>query len=178
MSISVSVTEKKDFIKWFLNHYQLKRRECVWILNYLLSHDNIMRHVHFVDQAQYCPRAVIMSTHCVDEVPFRFYKQNVMTTDAEKAFHDIRLNRDEDIYVQLIFKGAFQNPKYVAVIEENSFIPKHLLINERDKILAETFIKHILRKTHKENLLKQIDEALDNNDEVTFKLLTQKLKKL
>ena len=31
-----------------------------------------------------------MSTHCVDKVPFRFYKDNVMTTDAEKSFHDIR----------------------------------------------------------------------------------------
>lgn len=39
----VSVNEKKDFIRWFLNHYQLKRRECVWILNYLMSHDQLMK---------------------------------------------------------------------------------------------------------------------------------------
>ncbi len=32
MQTPVSVNEKKDFIRWFLNHYQLKRRECVWIL--------------------------------------------------------------------------------------------------------------------------------------------------
>ena len=96
MATPVSVNEKKDFIRWFLNHYQLKRRECVWILNYLMSHDQLMEKVHFVEQAQYCPRGLIMSTHCVDKVPFRFYKENVMTTDAEKSFHDIRLNRKSD----------------------------------------------------------------------------------
>ncbi|EOR23584.1 hypothetical protein A499_12046 [Niallia nealsonii AAU1] len=42
MKTPVSVNEKKDFIRWFLNHYQLKRRECVWILNYLMSHDQLM----------------------------------------------------------------------------------------------------------------------------------------
>lgn len=41
MQTPVSVNEK-DFIRWFLNHYQLKRRECVWILNYLMSHDSLM----------------------------------------------------------------------------------------------------------------------------------------
>ncbi|MEH7479396.1 YpiB family protein, partial [Bacillus altitudinis] len=30
MQTPVSVNEKKEFIRWFLNHYQLKRRECVW----------------------------------------------------------------------------------------------------------------------------------------------------
>ena len=38
-----------------------------------------------------------------------------MTTDAEKSFHDIRLNRDEDIYIQLNFKSSFQNANYVAI---------------------------------------------------------------
>lgn len=42
MAAPISVNEKKEFIRWFLNHYQLKRRECVWILNYLMSHDQLM----------------------------------------------------------------------------------------------------------------------------------------
>ena len=74
MATPVSVNEKKEFIRWFLNNYQLKRRECVWILNYLLSHDQLMEKVHFVEHAEYCPRGIVMSTQCVDDVPFRFYK--------------------------------------------------------------------------------------------------------
>lgn len=178
LATPVSVNEKKEFVRWFLNHYQLKRRECVWILNYLMSHDQLMKHVHFVEQAQYCPRGIIMSTHCVDDVPFRFYKENVMTTDAEKSFHDIRLNRNQDIYIQLNFKSSFSCAQYVAVLEENKFIPKHLQINEKDQQLAERFLEESILSFQKEKLLKQIDEALDQQDFEKFMHLSEQLNTL
>lgn len=178
MATPVSVNEKKDFIRWFLNHYQLKRRECVWILNYLMSHDQLMEKVHFVEQAQYCPRGLIMSTHCVDEVPFRFYKENVMTTDAEKSFHDIRLNRDEEIYIQLNFHASNKAHQYAAVMEENPFMPKTLQINEKDRLIAERFLTESLEKFRKEKLLELIDEALDKQDKNAFNVLTQQLNRL
>ncbi|MFJ5621119.1 ReoY family proteolytic degradation factor [Peribacillus loiseleuriae] len=178
MAAPVSVNEKKDFIRWFLNHYQLKRRECVWILNYLMSHDQLMKKVHFVENAQYCPRGLIMSTHCVDEAPFRFYKSNIMTTDAEKSFHDIRLNRDEDIYIQLNFKSSYSSYHYAAVLEENPFMPKSTGSNERDKLMAEEFLENSLATFQKERILKAIDNALDQNDKETFYSLTKELNKL
>ena len=178
LATPVSVNEKKDFIRWFLNHYQLKRRECVWILNYLMSHDQLMERVHFVEQAQYCPRGLIMSTHCVDKVPFRFYKENVMTTDAEKSFHDIRLNRDENIFIQLNFHASNQAHQYAAVLEENPFVPKHLQTNEKDGILAEQFLQGSIERFHREKLLLLIDEALDKQDRQAFQLLTEKLNRL
>lgn len=178
MATPVSVNEKKDFIRWFLNHYQLKRRECVWILNYLMSHDQLMEKVHFVEQAQYCPRGLIMSTHCVDKVPFRFYKENVMTTDAEKSFHDIRLNRDEDIYIQLNFLASNQAHQYAAVLEDNPYIPQHLQVNEKDGLIAEQFLQESIERFQHEKLLALIDEALDNQDRESFQMLTEKLNHL
>jgi uncharacterized protein YpiB (UPF0302 family) len=178
MATPVSVNEKKDFIRWFLNHYQLKRRECVWILNYLMSHDQLMERVHFVDQAQYCPRGLVMSTHCVDKVPFRFYKENVMTTDAEKSFHDIRLNRDEEIFIQLNFQASNQAHQYVAVLEENPFMPKHLQVNETDRAVAEQFLNESIDRFQKEKLLSLIDEALDQQDRNAFLSLTAQLNRL
>ncbi|WP_394232774.1 ReoY family proteolytic degradation factor [Niallia oryzisoli] len=177
MNAPVSVNEKKEFIRWFLNHYQLKRRECVWILNYLMSHDQLMEKVHFVEQAQFCPRGIVMSTHCVDDVPFRFYKENVMTTDAEKSFHDIRLNREEDIFIQLNFHASFQAPQFAAVLEENPYMPKNLQLSEKERSMAEDFLTSSIRRFQKEKLFQQIDEALDNNDEAAFKQLTEQLKK-
>jgi uncharacterized protein YpiB (UPF0302 family) len=178
MKTPVSVNEKKDFIRWFLNRYQLKRRECVWILNYLMSHDQLMKKVHFVEEAQYCPRGLIMSTHCVEEVPFRFYKENIMTTDAEKSFHDIRLNKDEDIYIQLNFSKSNASYQYAAVLEENPFMPKYLLINEKDRIIAEQFLKSSIETYQRQRLLDAIDEALDKNDKEEFRRLTSQLKNI
>lgn len=178
MKTPVSVNEKKDFIRWFLNRYQLKRRECVWILNYLMSHDQLMKKVHFVEEAQYCPRGLIMSTHCVEEVPFRFYKENIMTTDAEKSFHDIRLNKDEDIYIQLNFSKSNASYQYAAVLEENPFMPKYLLINEKDRIVAEQFLKSSIETYQRQKLLDAIDDALDRNDQEAFRKLTSQLKNM
>ncbi|MRX70985.1 IDEAL domain-containing protein [Bacillus lacus] len=177
MEAPVSVNEKKDFVRWFLNHYQLKRRECVWILNYLMSHDTLMERVHFVEQAQYCPRGIIMSTHCVEEVPFRFYKENIMTTDAEKSFHDIRLNKEEELYIQLNFRSSYQSPHYAAVLESNPFMPKHFAANEKDRLIAERLLENSLKSYQKELLLKQIDDALDSNDRETFVKLSEQLRR-
>ncbi|RUQ29395.1 YpiB family protein [Peribacillus cavernae] len=178
MAAPVSVNEKKDFIRWFLNHYQLKRRECVWILNYLMSHDQLMKKVHFVEHAQYCPRGLVMSTHCVDEAPFRFYKSNIMTTDAEKSFHDIRLNREEEIYIQLNFKSAYSIYQYAAVLEDNPFMQKSSTSNEKDKILAEQFLEKTILTFQREKILLQIDEALDRHDETAFLQLSDQLNKI
>ena len=68
--MNVNVLEKKRFINWFLNNYQLKRRESVWILNYLMNHERVLEHVHFVDEARLCPKGVVISTKCVDDPPF------------------------------------------------------------------------------------------------------------
>lgn len=119
-----------------------------------------------------------MSTHCVDKVPFRFYKENVMTTDAEKSFHDIRLNRDEDIFIQLNFHASNQAHQYAAVLEENPFVPKHLQVNEKDGIIAEQFLQNSIERFQREKLLKQIDEALDQQDRTAFRDLTEKLNQL
>ncbi|WP_042346397.1 ReoY family proteolytic degradation factor [Bacillus massiliigorillae] len=178
MAAPVSVNEKKEFIRWFLNHYQLKRRECVWILNYLMSHDQLMKKVHFVENAECCPRGLVMSTHCVDEAPFKFYKSNIMTTDAEKSFHDIRLNRDEDIFITLHFRAAYSSYQYAAVLEKNPFIPMSSGSNEKDKILAEQVLEHSLATFQRGQLLKLIDEALDAHDLEAFQELTSQLNKL
>lgn len=172
---TVTVNEKKDFIRWFLNHYQLKRRECVWILNYLMSHDQLMEKVHFVENAQYCPRGMVMATHCVDKVPFRFYTENVMTTDAEKSFHNIRLNRDEEIYIELNFHNKQQSHQYVAVLEDHEYMPKHLQADSEDRKIAEQFLENSLKDFNRKKLMLQIDEALDNNDKETFMKLTEQL---
>ncbi|KGX87955.1 ReoY family proteolytic degradation factor [Pontibacillus litoralis] len=178
MQTPVSVEDKKEFVRWFLNHYQLKRRESVWILNYLINHDSIMEQVHFVEEARFCPRGIVISTHCVEEVPFRFYKNQVMTTDAEKSFHDIRLNRSEAVYIQLNFKEGLQTAHYVAVLEENPFLPKDFFITDHDQEVADKVLQHSITSYQTEQLMKKIDEALDAGDKEAFQRLSAKLQKV
>ncbi len=178
MAAPISVNEKKEFIRWFLNHYQLKRRECVWILNYLMSHDQLMEKVHFVEHAEFCPRGIIMSTQCVDDVPFRFYKDSILTTDAEKSFHDIRLNRDQEIYIQLNFKAVHKSHHYALVLENNPYMSEHLEISDKDRELAEQFLQTSIKNFQLEQIREKIDKALDRKDKEEFIMLSEQLNRI
>ena len=101
-----------------------------------------------------------------------------MTTDAEKSFHDIRLNRDEEIFIQLNFKSAYSSHQFVAVLEENPYMPKSSSFSEKDQQLVEEFLDETILIFQRERLLKLIDEALDQHDEEAFRLLTEKLNEL
>lgn len=120
----VTVEQKKDFIRWFVGNYQLRRRECAWILSFLISFDQLMHKVHFVENTNKTPRGIIMSTYCVDDFPLsslRYYRNGEINTNAESCFHDIRLNRDDDLYVELNFKDKYNCKEYWEVLEENPF---------------------------------------------------------
>ncbi|WP_332648734.1 ReoY family proteolytic degradation factor [Lysinibacillus sp. 54212] len=168
MTSSIPILDKKEFIRWFLKNYQLKRRECVWILNYLLSNDRILENIHFVEEAHYCPRAIVMSSVESNGIPFRFYKGNIMTSDAEKSFHDIRLNPEEGMYIQINFPSIPPHQSYLAVLEENPYMPKYLHISEKDRVIAEQLLKNSMLAFQEEKILREIDEALDCGDKERF----------
>ncbi|SES80429.1 Uncharacterized protein YpiB, UPF0302 family [Oceanobacillus limi] len=178
MQTPISVKDKKSFIQWFLNNYQLKKRESVWILNYLINHQELLSNVHFVRDAKFCPRSIIISSHCSKEVPFRFYKDHLVTTDPEKSFHDIRLNQKDPLYIQLNFKKAHQNTLYAAVLEDNPFVPDEYFITRKDKDLAQRLLDYSLRSFKEKDLLKKIDLALDEKREEEFHKLVKELKSL
>ncbi len=178
MGSIIPVVEKKDFLKSFLQQYELKRRECAWLLNYLMSDDQLMERVHFVEKAAHTPKALIISTKGVDSIPFSFHKQKHITTDAEKAFHDIRLNQTEDVYIELHFKGAKQFPPYLTVLEDNPFVPENLELVVAFQYEADQLLKGSIQTFNRNRLLKEIDQALDQGDKRQFELLVKELQYL
>lgn len=173
MGVNVTIADKKYFIRWFLQHYELKKRECVWLLNYLLNDDFLLEHVHFIRHAEYCPKAIIMSARCTADVPFQYFKKHIMTVEPEKAFHDIRLCANEEIYIQLNFKNNFANPEYVGVLEENPFYIEQ--INKSYADWAQAVLDRAEKQFQQKHLSRLIDLALDAHDEQWFYELTEKL---
>ncbi len=178
MSNIISVVDKKDFLKSFLQHYELKRRECAWLLNYLMNDDKLMERVHFVEKAELTPKALIISTKGVDSIPFSFHKQQHVTTDAEKAFHDIRLNPEEEIYIEFRFIGAKQYSPYLAVLEDNPFLPENRELAEMFRRETEELIATSLRQFRRTRILAEIDHALDQGDKDLFERLVNELQKV
>lgn len=137
-----------------------------------------MENIHFVEHAEYCPKAIILSTVCANDVSFRFLKENIVTSDIEKSFHDIRLNPEEHVYIQLNFLHSNKNPHYGLVIEENPYLPESLQPDKQFAIWTDFILDEALVQFKQKKLNEQIDEALNNGDKARFLELTEELNKL
>lgn len=169
----ISVDEKKHFLKWFISRYELKAKECIWLLNYILSDDHLISLLRFVQSIEKCPRAMFISERCTKSVPFLYRKERVETNEPEKAFHDIRLYQDDPIYLQLDFVGVAQSAPYLSVLEDHPFAASDL--EERYGKEADQFMHHSEKAFLLEKLNLQIDQALKEKDEGRFRALTNQL---
>ncbi len=174
----IPVMDKKSFLRSFLKRHQLKRRECAWLLNYLMNDDGLMERVHFLDRSDETPKALIISTQGIDTVPFSFRKQHHVTTDCEKAFHDIRLNHTEEIYIELHFKDQELHAQYLAVLEDNPYLPETKERKQRFETEANVVLSESIRQFQLNKINDEINQALDEHDKEAFLALTEKLNHL
>ncbi|MCA9766029.1 MAG: YpiB family protein [Carnobacterium sp.] len=178
MNIKVSLESKKEFLGWFLDSYQLKRRESMWILNYLLNHDIVLGKVHFVENVETTPRGMMMSTIETDSKPFLFYKEGIIFEDPEQAFHEIRLNWHEDIYMELIFNDPWKAYQYLGVLEDNPYHRWNDSLDVNIRTQVEQALASLTLTNQIEMMMNQIDAALENDDKEGFIQLSNHLKRI
>lgn len=178
MNTSITNEDKKFFLKWFTHNFELKRRESLWIIDYLYNNDIMLDKTHFVEQVEKTPRGIYMTVKGNQQPSFRFYKNGHIFKDAMQAFHEIRLNWSSKLYIEVAFDNAWQYPEYLNVLEDNPFakwnetIPEETVEQVNDALEYETLL--LARK----GLLKEINETLTTGSENKFKALTQKLKEI
>lgn len=158
----------------------MKRRESVWLLNYLLNNKDLLGKVSFVEEAHYCPIGIVISATTSNSVPFRFYKGNLMTSNADIALNSLR-GISDDVHIQVNFHNQSNCTEYMKVLEDNPFRPSHLYrtISEYGTtyIQETTTLAKIIgeEKVSEELLLKDIDYALETGNKTEFIKLTNKL---
>jgi uncharacterized protein YpiB (UPF0302 family) len=166
--------EKKNFLEWFLENYELQKRESAWLLTYLMSDENLLEKIRFVDELHSTERSIFMSTRCVKEISFKFTKGNLVTTDVERAFHDIRLNSEELLYLKLVFKKSESCPEYAAVREVDPMEKYNITSNSWYSLLAEMILDESIERFQKELLYQQINESLRDQNKEKFLLLSRR----
>ncbi|PWI57061.1 YpiB family protein [Sulfoacidibacillus thermotolerans] len=174
----ITVADKKHFITWFLEHYELRNPEAEWLLQYLASNDQLLAKVHFTEQFRNSKKSILMSTTCVQMTGFKFYKNKRVTSDVEKAFLDVHTHPDEDVYVTLYYRGRSDCVHYLSVVENlqeamSKATPTDILI----ELQVELLLDHIEQTHRKEQLLRAIDEALDRMDRDAFITLSENYRK-
>ncbi|SFV00885.1 YpiB family protein [Alicyclobacillus macrosporangiidus] len=169
MGNTVTVAEKKHFLRWFLSNYQLQSREAEMLIRYMMTRESVLRRVHFVDSFRQLPRVIVVSTTCVQAAPFRYYRRNKpVSTDVEQAFLDLYQHPDEDVYVNLYFKDRATSAAYSAVLEEIAPAELEPAVKELISMQAEWIIEQAVRNHQREHLMRAVDEALDRGDREAF----------
>lgn len=174
--MATAISEKKAFLCWLISEYQFKNRESGYLLKYMSKKDSILQIIHFVDDASHCPRAMMVSTEDIEGEPFIYKKDHLFTYEAEKAFHDIRMDRDEPIYIQMNLPNRNRKIEYAAVVEENPFFQPDLSDKYGDD--AQHILDQVSLDYQISKLEKEINLSLDTGDKEKFINLSQQLKKL
>jgi len=174
----ITLNEKKEFIKWFLDSYTLSKKEAAWLITYISSKESLLEKVHFVRDIIGLPKAILISTECVSMTPFKFYKNNRVTPDVETAFLDIRSNPEEDIYIGLFFKERDTSPEYASVLEVNPMEKQKIIKGNLLELMAELTLDQAVREFNQKKLYEAIDSALLQGDKTKFLELTEKLNKI
>lgn len=164
----IDVEEKKHFLNWMVNHVSFSRREVFWILNYLANHEAILNNVHFIEEADQSKRGLQIRDLSNGGEPLKLFLQGKEFTDTDQIFHEIRLNWKEPLYVECFFENAWQNPDYMAILEENPFVSWEDTVSDENK---EKISRYFLEKEYESELnvlYAQIDHALESGDRDSF----------
>lgn len=82
----IDVTEKREFLVWLINNISFRRREVIWILNYLINHETILKNVHIVENANYTKRGLTIRDITQEDEPMSLHVHGQTFRIAIKFF--------------------------------------------------------------------------------------------
>ncbi|NRD78945.1 YpiB family protein [Bacillus sp. BRMEA1] len=179
MSKWVSPSEKRYFLKWFLECQQLKRTDARKVIEYIINHYHILENVSFTEKMMLNRKTIVISSMNTDEPGFAYYHNQRKTDEIAMALGDLMMNPTEKVFMILNFNGKTLNHRYLQLIESPA-LENMKQYNRFQKYEQE--VNEIIEKNSLEMeiaiIKNQIDRALDQKDEKLFKRLTEKLKEL
>lgn len=168
----ISTTKKSEFLKWFLNHHQLKYKEAKRLIEYIQKSHHILKNLSFTETIHPKERTIIISSINSDEAGFLFYNNNFKTEDVSKAYGSLLDNPSDKVYLILHFFGKLSNYRYTQLIETPRLQSiKQYEQSEKDAKATDIVVEIALLKS-------QINKALDDRNEELFKDLVGKLKEI
>lgn len=149
------ISYRKDFIDYVLYNYEFEDRVAIWILNFLKSHPVVSKNISFTYDDT-IRRKLRISAAGTNRKTLMLEKGDMVTIDGEVIFHELNMNQDEMLFIE--FNFPTKDVRYAAVKE------------------IENNLDAELRAISHDQLLKQIDHALDSKDQELFHTLTKMLK--
>lgn len=173
--MSINVQEKKQFLNWLVSNVSFHRREVSWILNYLANHEAILANVHFVENAAKTNRGLVIRSADGSDTPVLLTIEKQIFQDTDQIFHEIRMNWKKPLYLECIFPSSWENPAYLAVLEDNPFDRWNDHVDDSMKKKVEQYFVTEEERSKINSLYHQIDLALENGDRDAFLKLSDEV---
>ncbi|WP_379968816.1 YpiB family protein [Ectobacillus sp. sgz5001026] len=175
----VSVSAKRNFLKWFLDHHRLKRTDARKVLEYMLNAPPILECISFTEQIQLNRKTIVISSAQSDEPGFEFYYNKRKTEDIAIALGELMANPSDRVNVMIHFYGKMSNHSYLQLIESPAIDNlRQYTQYEKDAKEVDVMIKKLMLEQKRQILKQQIDEALDANNKPLFASLVDQLNQL
>lgn len=176
--MAITLAQKKRFLSWFVTSQSFSRREVAWLVNYLISHEAILANVHFVEKAEVTPRGLVIQTADFSDTSILLYKEKIEFVDVDQIFHEIRFHWQEPLFLECRFNETWQEALYLGVLEDNPYASWNKTLDPYFDRQVEEYFDELARENQKKELLLRINQALEENDQVTFIQLSSELKTL
>jgi uncharacterized protein YpiB (UPF0302 family) len=175
MEQAVSINEKRTFLKWLLRRRKLVNRETVRFLLELSESSRLLPIVHFVEDVSGSRRSMTLYEEQTSS-DFVYVKESVHTHDPEKAFHDLRINHEEELFVRVVLSDDRFALEYLSVLEDGPMTLEK--VHRSYGAAADAAIRESEKHYSVARLEQAINAALDQGDRTSFYRLSEQLKKL
>lgn len=168
----VSASEKRNFLKWFIQNHQLKNYEARKIIELIISKQGILENLTFTEEIKVGKKTIIVSSVNSDSRGFQYLNGHSKTDSVAVAYGEILSNPSLKLNIILNFYGKQLNNRYLQLIETSGMDKMKTYEKlQKSEQKVDIFLEKIL-------LEKQINDALDSRDEVLFKRLVERMKEL
>ncbi|WP_034333047.1 YpiB family protein [Bacillus sp. J37] len=168
----ISTTKKGEFLKWFLDHHQLKNKEARRLIEYIQKNHHLLKNLSFTETVHPKERTIMISSISSDEPGFHYYSNGFKTDDVSRAFGSLMNNPADKIYFILHYFGKHTDHRYTQLVETHRIHSiKQFEQSEKDAKATDLVVEIALLKS-------QINKALDDRNEELFHELVKKLKEI
>ncbi|WP_159721873.1 YpiB family protein [Enterococcus sp. CSURQ0835] len=174
----IDVAEKREFLVWLINNVSFKRREVIWILNYLINHEAILKNVHITEQVDVTKRGLLLRDITQKDDAMTLFIQGQAFHNSDQIFHEIRLHWQQPLYLECSFPNAWQNERYLSVLEDNPEASWNDQVSESIVSEVEAYLALEELEAKIKLVYHQIDTALENGDHEAFLELSDEVNRL
>ncbi len=168
------VYQKKRYIRWFLDTYELKNPRTAKILNFIANNDELLQKIYFVEDVRRLPNALIISSTDASTVSFLCRIDDCYYEDIDEVIQILNTEPPEELFIRLSFNREFLCFICETVLDFKPDVGNKIFYHQVVRSLEDEMNGKIIKKQErKADLMSQIDNALENGDKEKFMKLSK-----